>query len=304
MFKFTCLRDLRNQSLDHAWRGIRLALTGVAMALLLVGCGVVQMAYNNADALVYWRLDSFVDIQPEQASGVREALARVHSWHRREELPRYADLLATLRRDALGDTTPTKVCELATDIRQRVAALAEPAEDFLIAVVPRLSPSQMAHLVAQFDKRNREWREDWLDVPSRKQDQRRADRMVDAVERFYGSLTETQGDRLKAFIANTDFPGEQIYAARLHRQSEALAMLATLRETGDQSQKRLVARRWLAVLQESPSEAYRQASERSLRANCGFLAELHNSMDMSQRQRLAENLARYENDARSLSQPR
>ncbi len=295
---------MRCHSLQHAWRKLRLALTGAAMALVLAGCGVVQTAYNNADALVYWWLDSFVDIQTEQASGVRDALARVHSWHRREELPRYADLLARLRQDALRDATPARVCELAAQTRQRMAALAEPAEDFLIAVAPGLSPAQMAHLVAQFDKRNRQWREDWLEASIVKRDRRRVERMVDALERFYGSLTDRQQELLKAFIARTDFPGEPIYATRLHRQNETLAMLTTLREAGDQSAKRLAARRWLAVLQEPPSEAHRQASERSLRANCEFLAELHNSMDASQRQRFSDNLARYENDARSLSRPR
>ncbi len=202
------------------------------------------------------------------------------------------------------DTTPTRVCELAAQARQRMAALAEPAEDFLLTVAPGLTPLQMAHLVAQFDKRNREWREDWLEAPASQRARRRVARMVDTVERFYGSLTEMQGDRLKAFIANTDFPGEHIYAARMHRQNETLAMLATLREAGDKNQKRIAVRRWLAVLQESPSAEYRQASERSLRANCRFLAELHNGVSASQRQRLVDNLARYENDARSLSRQR
>jgi hypothetical protein len=286
------------------WRGIRLAFAGVALALVLAGCGVVQVAYNNADSLTYWWLDSLIDFETEQGTAVREALARLHARHRREELPRYAALVAKLRRDALAETSPAKVCDVSSEVRQTLAAFSGPTEDFIVEVGAGITARQMAHLAAQFDKRNREWRKDWLEAAPGKRDQRRSERMVDAVERFYGRLSEMQSNQLKTFIERTEFPGEQIYAVRLQRQSEALAMLVALRDAVTEEQKRLAARRWLSLLQEPPSETYRQASERNLRASCSFLAELHNSMDAAQRQGLADNLARYETDARALAKTR
>jgi hypothetical protein len=67
----------------------RLARIIVLPALVagLAACSAIKLGYNNLDEIAYWWLDSYVDFTDDQAPRAREDLARLHWWHRNEELP-------------------------------------------------------------------------------------------------------------------------------------------------------------------------------------------------------------------------
>ena len=81
-----------------------------AALMLLSGCSAIRLAYGQADALAFRWLDRYAEFDDAQALRVREALTAWFSWHRRTQLPDYADLLASLEADVLTDTTAERVC--------------------------------------------------------------------------------------------------------------------------------------------------------------------------------------------------
>ena len=95
------------------------------LLVLLAGCSAVQTGYNNAPTLLYWWLDGYIDFNDAQARPVRESLDALHTWHRRQELPAYAEWLGRLQQQAGGTVTPEQVCTELAQVRLHLQRLGE-----------------------------------------------------------------------------------------------------------------------------------------------------------------------------------
>ena len=74
---------------------LRRARIGLLLAALslLSACAMVRLAYNNADTVLRVMAQDYFDLWTEDNTELRQQIARLHEWHRREELPGYANLM-------------------------------------------------------------------------------------------------------------------------------------------------------------------------------------------------------------------
>ena len=95
------------------------------LALLLSGCTLVRLGYGSADDLAYVWLDDYIGFTDEQAPKVRQALAETLVWHRKTQLPDYAQWLARAGIDVVRPTTATEVCKLTADMSERISRVSD-----------------------------------------------------------------------------------------------------------------------------------------------------------------------------------
>ena len=93
------------------------AVAALIAMLLLTGCSSLAFFYNRAPALAYWQLDSHIDLDKAQAPGARAAIKAWFTWHRAEELPRYAALLSSLRAEVTGPVSAARICAINDELR-------------------------------------------------------------------------------------------------------------------------------------------------------------------------------------------
>lgn len=275
-------------------------IIGALLLVFLGGCSAVKIGYNNAPALVYWWLDSYIDFNDAQSVQVRDSLATLQAWHRQTELPAYADLLRQIQRVASGPVTPQQVCAFSDQIRLRVQRLGEQAAEGMSRVAPTLEPQQWRHLALQFDKHNRTWREEWLDGTPAELSARRLKKAEERAQSFYGRLEEAQLAILRQSVSSPTFDARLAWRERLRRQQD---MLQVLREHGNSDRAAHVKAEILALLQRnlnSPDAAYQTQFERLVVESCANIAALHNSTSAAQRRHLQDKLQDYEADARAL----
>ncbi len=278
-------------------------IIGALLLLVLAGCSAVQTGYNNAPTLLYWWLDGYLDFDQEQSRSVRESLETLHAWHRREELPAYADLLKTLQQQAPGPVTPEQVCTQVAQVRVHLQRLAEQSAEGLARLVPTLQTAQLRHLDRQYEKHNRKWREEWLDGTPTELLERRVERTLERYEDFYGSLDAAQKTLLRQRTAASSFDARLAWAERLRRQQDALRVLQEHRN-GDRPAH--VKAEMLALVQRSlepPDAGPRAQFEGMLQEGCQTLAAVHNSTSETQRRRLVGRLQGYETALRALIAP-
>jgi hypothetical protein len=276
-------------------------IIGALLLLVLAGCSAVQTGYNNAPTLLYWWLDGYLDFDQEQSRSVRESLETLHAWHRREELPAYADLLKTLQQQAPGPVTPEQVCTHVAQVRLHLQRLGEQSAEGLARLVPTLQTGQLRHLDRQYEKHNRKWREEWLDGTPAELLERRVERALERYEDFYGSLNAAQKTLLRQRTAASSFDARLAWAERLRRQQDALRVLQEHRN-GDRPAH--VKAEMLALVRRSlepPDAGPRAQFERMLQEGCQTLAAVHNSASEAQRRRLNSKLQGYEADLRALA---
>lgn len=279
-----------------------LPIIGTLMVLLsLTGCGTTRLAYNNAPTLSYWWLDAYFDFDSEQTLRVRADLQTAHAWHRKDELPLVTAELANLKARALQNATPEQTCKLAADVQARVTAPLERLVPTIAAIAPNLSDAQLLHMEREFDKRNRSWREDYLDGTPDDRIDNRLKKTAERVETFYGRLRPEQMKWLRAQVATSDYDSSVQYREMLRRQQDALQVLRQLRTSkaiGPQAQAALMGVMERSLV--SPDAGYRQYLARILQQGCATMAELHNSMSPQQRAKLLDALQSYDDDVRAL----
>lgn len=275
-------------------------IIGVLLALTLAGCSAVKTGYNHAPALVQWWLDDYITLTPAQSPQVRESLDELHRWHRQQELPRYAASLQQLRQLAPQAVTPEQVCTVQEDLRGHLQRLSERTDDGISRLAPSLETGQLLQLERQFERQNRKWRKEWLDLSPAELSAHRLEKSTERAEDYYGRLSDSQLAVLRERIAASSFDAPLFWRERLRRQQD---MLAVLREHRNGDRPAHVKAEVLALLRRnlaSPDPAYRQRFEHMLQESCRTLAALHNSTTPAQRRHLADKLQGYEEDVRAL----
>lgn len=288
------------------WPAIIRPLLVLSAALLLTACSAIKLAYNNLPELGYWWVDGYADLDDAQSVQLRSDLARLHAWHRANELPRVADLLQQIQRDTPADTTAQDVCRFFDQVRERLNASQVQAEPGAVTLAMSLTPSQIRHIEGKFDKGNTEWRRDWVVLDAAELLDKRLTSSIERAEQFYGTLDARQRAVLREGLERSRWDPQRSYAERLRRQQDLLQTLRTL--SGADGAARPTRQQATALVQayldrtaRSPDPAYRSHVQAALQDNCVTYAALHNSTTAAQRARAATRVAAYERDARELA---
>jgi len=271
-------------------------------ALALSACTTARLAYSQAPNLSYWWLDSHFDFDDGQASQVRDDIDGFFAWHRREELPVYADQLRRWRAMALRDVNADEACQQFDTLRQRLVAAGDRLIEPFARLAPQLTPAQLEHLQKRQARSNDEFRRDFLRGTPAQRLQRRLDTTVERYERFYGPLSAAQRELLRQSLAASPWDAQRTQAERERRQAD---LLRALREAQAQpARARALLRGYADRLVASPVPGHDAHNEAAIRHGCAQFAALHNSTTPAQREQAARQLQGYENDLQVLSAQR
>ena len=274
----------------------------LALAAALAACSAVKLGYNTLETVAYWWLDSYVDFNDRQAPRVREDLARLHQWHRAEELPRLARMLNGMEQLVPGDITPAQACAFVDEFRQRMRSVAERAEPAVVTLATGLQPDQLRHLEHKYEKNNEKFRDDWLQLTPAEQREKRYRQFLERSEMIYGRLEEPQREALRRDIDRSIIDPRRILADRQRRQQDALQTLRQLLDgKPDFDAARKQFRAYLVRFENPPDASYREYQEALIQEGCRSFALLHNSTSLAQREAAVRRLRAYQRDLRELA---
>jgi len=283
------------------WRWWRCALL-LAAVLCLSGCSAVRIAYNQAPELAFWWLDGYLDFNDPQSVRMRQGLGDWFRWHRRSELPQYADLLARMRDKAAGPLSTEQACSWFDEINARADAGIEQALPALADVMRTLSEPQLAHLEHKFAESNEDLADRFLQRKPEARRKAQLERAVDRIEMLYGDLGDAQLEQVAKLALETPFDPERWLAERRSRQQDVLQTLRRLSASQASTEQADAALRALIQrMRVSPHDDYRAYQLRLIRFNCGFAAQVHNLTTPAQRAAAARRLKGWEDDARALA---
>jgi len=272
------------------------------ISLALGGCSAVRLGYNSGPTLTYWWLDSYFDFDDAQSPKVRNDLQAVQDWHRKQELPLLMQKLKDLQAMAPKTVTADQVCSVVSDLQTRLQVTLERVTPTIAAIAPSLQDAQLEHMAQEFERRDRTWREEWIDGTLAERQQRRVKQIVDRAESFYGPLESAQLAVVREHISKSSFDGPRQLREMQRRHQDALQVLRELRNPQlSSSQANTQMRALLERTLKAPDPAYRRYMDNLTTESCAAMAALHNSSSAEQRTRLIQTLQGYEEDARALS---
>lgn len=272
------------------------------LCMTLFGCSAVRLGYNSGPTLTYWWLDSYFDFDDAQSLRVRDDLQAVQDWHRRQELPLLAQKLKDLQAMAPKSVNTEQVCAVVDDLQLRVQLTLERVVPTIAAIAPSLQDAQLDHMMAEFERRDQKWRDEWIAGTLAERSQRRYKQIVERLESFYGPLEPAQQDIVRQHIKTSSFDGPRQLREMQRRHQDALQVLRELRKTKAPAAKATAEIRALLLRTlKAPDPAYRAYMDKLTTESCAAMATLHNSSTAEQRAHLVQTLQGYEEDARALA---
>ena len=268
---------------------------------MFVGCSAVRLTYNQGPVLAYWWLDAYADFNSEQTPRVKAALTDWFTWHRATQLPDYVQALAALQAMAVDKVTPAQVCGMVQAWQQRGLRAYEHALPALAEHVRSMTPEQIRQVERRQAKKQAETESDYLQSAPAERQKASLKRAVDRAESLYGTLDETQHQRLVQDLAGSKFNPDTWLAERQRRNSEIVRSLRQWQaERSDVDTVQTGLRRLGAEVLQSPRADYKAYADVVMDANCGLAAALHNSTSPAQRQHLLAKVKGWEGDVRAL----
>lgn len=278
----------------------------------LAGCSALQLGYGQGPGLGQWWLSRYADFTPEQSRQIRAALQDWFAWHRRTQLPRYADDLARLQQIAAQDLTADQVCQQWAPWQRHAVAAAAQALPAVAAIGRTLDEAQLAQIARRQARVLAEAREAQLLPTAELRLDAAYERTLQRAEQFYGRLDEPQRRVLRDAVAQLPYDAERSLAGRATRQRAFLALLRTEggpaastdagRAAGETAGPVDAGLKRLVTDALAPTEGEEAAYRRRLaEANCMLVARLHNSTSPAQRRELLGRLRGWEQDLRALA---
>lgn len=276
----------------------RCAIVLLCATLLLGACSRLDLAYRNLDWLIGWSLDDYLQLDSAQQDWLKPRLREHLDWHCSTQLPAYSAWLQ--RSAALVAQTPLQAQQFQApfnEFRQAIDAIATQITPTGIELLRGLSPRQVAELDQALSEENQRLRREYLQPPLEEQIASRAERMRERLQPWFGELSRQQQERVEAWSRQLGEQNRLWLDNRMHWQAEFRALLDARRSAD------FAARLQHLVQQRTGSwtPAYREQFERSQVALAELLADLFNSADARQRQRVQQRLAALRQDLDGLA---
>ena len=286
-------------------RIIAASLGAVLLSMVLSGCSAVKLGYSQLPDIAAWWLDSYIDFNDTQATQAKAALKKLHAWHRKEELPAVADLLAQAQTMVPYNITPEQACTVWASAQKRIDALMLESSRLAAPVVNQLGAKQLKHLEKQWASRNEDWKKDWMQSDPQDRFKKRLDSGIDRFGSFYGDFNPEQIKLMQKQIEQAAWSPEWGYQQRLKRQQAMLSALQAMSSDMvkpamplPQVEKNLLNLMQLSVRPQDPADLNIQLQLEQ--QACQNIAQLHNTTTPAQRLKAQRRFKAYENDVRDL----
>lgn len=268
----------------------------LALLLVVAGCSSTTFFYNRLDFFLPWYLGRYVDLDASQSDWFEDQLDVLLVWHRREELPRYVEMLASIEGDLNGTVTLERLQMQTQVLEDAWYDLRDPALEILLDLGARLEQEQIDDFIEVLEKRQRKYERKYLKRSDETFREDAQDDLEDGFADFLGRLTSEQRARVAATVERLTRSDATWLAERAAWTSEMKRLLE--REPGWQARVRKTIHDWEDELDEEAGAVY----DRNTLLVQELMVEVLNLRSERQDRRLRRRLTSLREDLQSLSE--
>jgi hypothetical protein len=277
------------------------------LAILLVlatlpGCSLLRLGYGQLDIIVAWMVDDYFDLDHQQKDEFHRRFARLHDWHRYEQLPDYAAFLRDIKARVEKGLAREDVIWVTEGVRARYRTLARRGADDATALLLTVTPQQIEALKHQWDKDNRKFiRDHKLDGTPQERQRARVKRALDQVTDWVGSVSHEQEERIGALVTAAPSLQPLRHEDRRRRQREFLALLE---QRGNPAEFSARLRDWLLNWEKGRAPQYERLQSEAWENRVAFFVAVDRMLTPHQRATMTRRLQNYIDDFTRLAERR
>jgi hypothetical protein len=268
------------------------------LLVMIVGCSRTRLAYNFLDWVIAWNVDDYIQFNHNQEKWFEQRLDVFLTWHRYNQLPKYAQFLEQLQKDI---DTPITI-----DLLERhLQTIEDFWQDIVIQVEPDitklllwLNQNQKQELFENLAQKHRELEEKILELSVERGKKKRIKRTEKIFKRFIGKLTADQKAEVETWTESL-IPTGQLWMENSQIWQHQFQQVLNGDESDSHKRKQL--RRLLLEPESLWLPEYRDAMEHNRSLTLSFLVSVHNQLNGKQRKRLQKRLWKLQDDFNHLS---
>lgn len=272
----------------------------ISAVLLLAGCSALQFTYNQADALLAWRVDDYFDFDARQKHEFKQRLDRLLAWHRREQLPEYARFVQSAVERAQGGLRRDDILWFVDGLTQRYRLIVERGYADAADLLATLNPEQLRAVSKEFAKVNKRFIDEHeLDGSLEQQKRARLKRQLDQISDWTGNLTRAQEQQVETMLEAVPLIEPLRHQDRMRRQREFLELLKLRMHRAEFGEK---LRQSLLDWDRGRTPEYERAAAETAERRVEFYLALEKILTPAQRERALKRLHGFGNDFKALSE--
>ena len=268
----------------------------VLLAMLVSGCSV-KFAYNNADRLLRWQVSEYIDLDREQKAVLSSRLDEFMNWHRRTQLPEYADQMYLWSQQLTDQVTPEQIAGIFEQMLQWGERMEDRGLPIAAEIMAGLSDDQVAELGPRLELSNAEIAEPEFGLSEEEAQQSWAREFEDAMERFTGRLDIRQRDYIRRKAAG--YQPERVLWAEYRRRWQA--DLLSLLDQRHNDQFAAAFSELSRAREDYYGEKYTRVSEENIELSREVAAYVLSNLSQRQSDRLQDSLTKLGDDFAELA---
>ena len=263
------------------------------VVLLLVGCSTSTFVYNRIDSLIPWYLGNYVELTRDQKQYLDELLIPFFNWHRSEELPKYLEIINRTENILEREVKPENIAAISLNLAESWFRLEKEVFVWMLPLASDLTDEQIQSFLQVMQKKAKEYENKYLGRSDKDYRQDMYDMIRDNLERFMGDLSQQQLSLVKAYSEDM----RRIDGVWLQNRKALLVRLSSILERDSDWKERLTR---INQRDDVASQSYPDTYAHNLDVIYHLVAEVFNTRNEKQNQRLRRQLSKYRTDIEAL----
>ena len=257
--------------------------------IFLTGCSSTTFIYNRIDFLLPWYLASYVDLSRDQKQYLDELLIPFFSWHRHEELPRYADIINSVEEILDSEVKVENIVLITQDVEESWFRLEDELLLWIIPLAKDLSDEQINNFLQVMQTKTIESENKYLKRNDQVYQKDNYNRLRKNLRRFIGTMNKEQLDLVK--IASKSM--RRVDAEWMQNRKKIVANLGSILQREEGWEQRFIS---ITHRDDLVSKNYRDNYAYNIDITNHLIAAILNTRTKKQDKKIRAQLKRYRTD--------
>jgi hypothetical protein len=261
--------------------------------IFLTGCSSTTFVYNRIDFLLPWYLASYVDLSRDQKQYLDELLIPFYSWHRHEELPRYAEIINSVEEILDSEVKVENITLITQDIEESWFRLEDELLLWVLPLTKDLSDEQINNFLQVMQTKTIESENRYLKRNDQVYQKDNYNRLRKNLRRFIGTMSKEQLSLVK--IASKSM--HRVDTEWVQNRKKLVANLGSILQRKEGWEKRFIS---ITYRDDLVSKNYRDNYAYNIDITKHLIAAILNTRTEKQDKKLRAQLKRYRTDIETL----
>jgi len=257
--------------------------------IFLTGCSSTTFIYNRIDFLLPWYLASYVDLSRDQKQYLDELLIPFFSWHRHEELPRYADIINSVEEILDSEVKVENITLITQDVEESWFRLEDELLLWILPLTKDLSDEQINNFLQVMQSKTIESENKYLKRNDQVYQKDNYNRLRKNLRRFIGTMSKEQRELVKSASKSM----RRVDTEWIQNRKKLVANLGSILQREEGWEQRFIS---ITHRDDLVSKNYRDNYAYNIDVTHHLIAAILNTRTKKQDKKIRAQLKRYRTD--------